>query len=530
VVAPPVVAAAPLTVSVAVGRAPGLHPQGSTLAVGSHPLMRARMLPPNAPPPSVVRMPRRAAKLVNVEGGRTLLLDPTGLGTPSQPVNFVFVDTTGDGKTDALIADTDGDGIGDAIVLDTTGDHLPDTAVAGVLVDTTGDGQANVLLVDTTEDGRADTLVRVWRVGESGVIVPPPASGLQRVCAHTGRVDNASPGSLHAAQLLGELSDGRGATRMEGASPIVIAQPAGPPPMGGFTFPAGGFMQHAPPPNGRGPRGDGASKHGWTREEDETIVHMVQTTGQKWSRIASVLPGRSDDAVRNRFLRLQKKKPVDKGPKSTFTSEDLAECETTKKGDMWTVEEDAKIIEGVRMHGLKWQLISPELPGRSANAVRNRYVRLAPAGEQPESPTLGMTGAPAEMAQLAHQQAQLAAAHQVQQQQLQLQHAHQAQLMQQQQVALAAAHAQQQAQMQHLHGSPRAAMPSRAGVPAGMVATSDPAALPAPFSLTSDALGGPGGESVLPPADSNQFLLDDLYGEALIGVIDDSPFGDMRHA
>ena len=36
------------------------------------------------------------------------------------------------------------------------------------------------------------------------------------------------------------------------------------------------------------------------REEDETIVAMVQAKGQKWSRIAAMLPGRTDDAVRNR--------------------------------------------------------------------------------------------------------------------------------------------------------------------------------------------------------------------------------------
>ena len=54
----------------------------------------------------------------------------------------------------------------------------------------------------------------------------------------------------------------------------------------------------------------------------------------------------------------------------------LTDREATKKGDMWTQEEDAKIIEGVRLHGLKWQLISPELSGRSANAVRNGWAKV----------------------------------------------------------------------------------------------------------------------------------------------------------
>ena len=100
----------------------------------------------------------------------------------------------------------------------------------------------------------------------------------------------------------------------------------------------------------------------------------------------------------------------------------------SKRGDMWTADEDAKILSGVRrrapasnhawhhatrhLHlqarphtppardtpctshiahthprrtqvesfGLKWQVIANTLPGRSANAVRNRYLRCAPPG------------------------------------------------------------------------------------------------------------------------------------------------------
>lgn len=129
---------------------------------------------------------------------------------------------------------------------------------------------------------------------------------------------------------------------------------------------------------GSGKKGEGLGKHGWTREEDETIVRMVQITGQKWSRIAAVLPGRTDDAVRNRYLRLQRKKAHEPG--APVTQDDLVECETAKKGDMWTPEEDAAIMNGVSRIGLKWQQIATALPGRSANAVRNRYLRCLPQG------------------------------------------------------------------------------------------------------------------------------------------------------
>ena len=46
-------------------------------------------------------------------------------------------------------------------------------------------------------------------------------------------------------------------------------------------------------------------KQGWTRHEDATILRTVREVGNKWSHIAAQLPGRSDDAVRNRYIRIQ---------------------------------------------------------------------------------------------------------------------------------------------------------------------------------------------------------------------------------
>ena len=123
---------------------------------------------------------------------------------------------------------------------------------------------------------------------------------------------------------------------------------------------AGGPIVAAP--QRRRARAEGPGKQGWTVEEDQTILRVVEETGQKWSSIAAVLPGRTDDAVRNRFLRLSRK-----------------EARGEKRGDMWTAEEDKQIREAVQQHGLKWHEIAVELPGRSANAVRNRYLRCMSA-------------------------------------------------------------------------------------------------------------------------------------------------------
>jgi len=44
----------------------------------------------------------------------------------------------------------------------------------------------------------------------------------------------------------------------------------------------------------------------WRQEEDDAIVQMVRLHGRKWTKLASSFPGRTDNAVRNRFTRLCK--------------------------------------------------------------------------------------------------------------------------------------------------------------------------------------------------------------------------------
>ena len=90
--------------------------------------------------------------------------------------------------------------------------------------------------------------------------------------------------------------------------------------------------------------------------------------------------------MRNRYLRLQKKKQVGVDPAAAGAvgAEEGGELspgkeseltQSFKKGEMWTEEEDALIMKAMMTYGQNWKAVSERVPGRSAHAVRNRFLR-----------------------------------------------------------------------------------------------------------------------------------------------------------
>jgi len=149
-------------------------------------------------------------------------------------------------------------------------------------------------------------------------------------------------------------------------------------------------------------------KIGWTNTEDLTILAAVRRVGTQWQRIADNLPGRTADAVRNRWHRLQRTHALsdtDEGRSALdglliaagidvdWCPPDIAEgasvaaaptsgaAEPCIRGSdhgrqMWTPEEDQIIRDGVARFGCKWRQIAALLSGRTDSSVRNRWMRL----------------------------------------------------------------------------------------------------------------------------------------------------------
>ena len=137
-------------------------------------------------------------------------------------------------------------------------------------------------------------------------------------------------------------------------------------------------------------------RKGWTSAEDELIRSSVQRLGcKKWRAIAAQLPGRSDDAVRNRWSRLFGDGPAC-GSHEKTCSHAAVRTQASEQGQQqaqhtlcvarpqegqecrrksWTRVEDDIIMQSVAELGHAWCAIGRRLPARH-RGVRDGCSRL----------------------------------------------------------------------------------------------------------------------------------------------------------
>lgn len=96
-----------------------------------------------------------------------------------------------------------------------------------------------------------------------------------------------------------------------------------------------------------------SKKSKWSTHEDELLRRAVEIHGEHdWKAIAALVPNRNSKQCRERWT---------------------AQLNPDLTREEWTAEEDATLIHMQSIHGNLWAKISTFLPGRSSNAVKNRF-------------------------------------------------------------------------------------------------------------------------------------------------------------
>lgn len=101
------------------------------------------------------------------------------------------------------------------------------------------------------------------------------------------------------------------------------------------------------------PQQEITTRQKFSKEEDEVLKNMVKIYGaKKWSRIASMIPGRTPRQCRDRY--------------ANYLAPGVSSSE-------WTLNEDKLLAEKFSEYGSQWTLISRFLHGRTPNSIKNRW-------------------------------------------------------------------------------------------------------------------------------------------------------------
>jgi hypothetical protein len=96
----------------------------------------------------------------------------------------------------------------------------------------------------------------------------------------------------------------------------------------------------------------GIVKGGWTAEEDELLVQLIDEHGKNWSLISTFITSKNSKQIRDRFIN---------------------KLDRNVKNGKFTKTEDERILTYFTKFGRKWTKIASYFPGRTGDMVKNRF-------------------------------------------------------------------------------------------------------------------------------------------------------------
>jgi hypothetical protein len=93
----------------------------------------------------------------------------------------------------------------------------------------------------------------------------------------------------------------------------------------------------------------------WSTEEDAKLKEAVKKHGKKWVEVAAMVPDRTNDQCRERWVNSLDPMNGNKGK--------------------WSTEEDAKLTEAIQKLGKDWVAAAAMVPGRTNARCRQRWAR-----------------------------------------------------------------------------------------------------------------------------------------------------------
>lgn len=107
-----------------------------------------------------------------------------------------------------------------------------------------------------------------------------------------------------------------------------------------------------------------AKKERWVPHDDERLLEMIER-GKSWDEIAEYFPGRTKQALLERYRKLRTTPP---GPWTPPAPNRV-------KGPNYTPEEDELLLK-LKERGESWIDIAKSFPGRSKRGLQYRYYAL----------------------------------------------------------------------------------------------------------------------------------------------------------